>query len=589
MTLSISFENGIKYTNLDFMNRDKDFFGNGVVNPATSQFPLTYNGNMTLSVGAGVAWVDGYRIANDSNLVTLTVAAANPTNPRIDIVQIGHDDVNSTYSLIVKQGVAAATPTEPGADTNYIKLYAINVAANATSITSANVTDRRALLPLNVNGSQIVQSGSAGTGANTFTGTQTAPEFVATSTTTPLQMPALTAVPGVTAPSGTLAVVNNQWYGSNGSAWNPMNVPWSALTGIPTDFAKTDMAQTWTAVQTWSASQTFPWTGLSGVPTDFAKIDAAQTWTQPQTFAASQTFAWSGVSGKPSTASGYGITGDSPTWTGTHTFSNPISGSVTGSAGAVPWSGVSSKPTTVSGYGVAGDSPTWTGAHTFNNTITGNVSGSAGSVAWSGVSGKPTTVSGYGIAGDSPTWTGTHTFNNPISGSVTGGAGSVPWSGITSKPTTAAGYGITLPKVVYIPLWNNDATAVGSSSSASAGIVFLGLGNGGSSSATSTQAKLHTLDSWSTATAFAFEAFIYVSNASATGYAALWDFSANGGAGAIVAGTTIQTSSTLSSAVLMRTSQVNLTAGHVYGVTLWTGGGTYVADVTHANLVAFPQ
>lgn len=161
MTLSITFYDDIKYDRLDFINRDLDFIGNGLVN--TTDFPITYPAtpNMTLQLGAGTAWVDGYRIHNDSNLIPpLTIPTADPSYPRIDIIQIGHDDINSTYSLVVKKGVAAASPVEPGADPGYFKLYAISVAANVTSITSANVTDRRALVPLNVSGTQISMAGA---------------------------------------------------------------------------------------------------------------------------------------------------------------------------------------------------------------------------------------------------------------------------------------------------------------------------------------------------------------------------------------------------------------------------------------------
>ncbi|GIM47048.1 hypothetical protein DNHGIG_25970 [Collibacillus ludicampi] len=174
MTLSITFYDNIKYHRQDFMNRDLDFFGNGVV--ALTDFPLTFPAtpNMTVNIGQGRAWVDGYRIANDSNPVTLTVPAADSTYPRIDIIQIGHDDINQTYSLVVKKGVAAASPIEPGADPGYIKLYAINVPANATQITAANIIDRRSLVPLNVSGSQIQYSGVAGVNqANTFAANQT--------------------------------------------------------------------------------------------------------------------------------------------------------------------------------------------------------------------------------------------------------------------------------------------------------------------------------------------------------------------------------------------------------------------------------
>lgn len=171
--LSITFYDSIKYHRQDFINRDLDFFGNGVVN--LSHFPYTLDtpADMKVLIGAGVAWVDGYRIQNDSNIVTLIISPADNTNPRIDIIQIGHDDTNSQAVLMIKNGVAAASPVEPDADPNYLKLFAINVPANATSITASNITDRRTLVPLNVSGTQINLAGAAGTGqTNNFTQTQ---------------------------------------------------------------------------------------------------------------------------------------------------------------------------------------------------------------------------------------------------------------------------------------------------------------------------------------------------------------------------------------------------------------------------------
>lgn len=204
-----------------------------------------------------------------------------------------------------------------------------------------------------------------------------------------------------------------------------------------------------------------------------------------------------------------------------------------------------------------------------------------------------TSLSAWGLPGaTAPTrYAGGTVSGPPTSGTFLVGDFVIDQSGAICICTVSGAPGTwkkPYPKVEYIPLWNNDATAVSTSSSASAGSVFLAIGNGGSSTAVGAT-KLHTLDSWSAATVFAFEALVYVSNVSAIGYAALWDFSANGGAGATVAGTTIQTSLTLSGAVLVRSSQVNLTAGHVYGVTFWTSGGSYGVFVTHANIVAFPS
>ncbi|MBL0386236.1 hypothetical protein JJB07_06165 [Tumebacillus sp. ITR2] len=162
MTLSISFYNNVKYTKDDFMNRDRDFFGNGVV--TLTDFPLTLGPTpLTLTIGGGVAWVDGYRIANDDLLPVPLMIDKGDAQKRIDIIQLGHDDVNSRAVMTVKKGVPADTPIEPGADPGYLKLFAISVDANVTSLSSDKVTDRRNLVPLKVSGTQISFTGAVST------------------------------------------------------------------------------------------------------------------------------------------------------------------------------------------------------------------------------------------------------------------------------------------------------------------------------------------------------------------------------------------------------------------------------------------
>lgn len=175
MPLNITYFDKVKYSSQDFNDRFSDFFGSGILK--STDFPVTYpsTANMTLNIGIGTALINGYRINNDS-VTTLTLNPSDSANSRIDIVQIGYTSTTDSSGLTtgdavleIKQGVAAATPVEPGADTNFIKLYAINVPANATSITSSNVTDKRSLVPLNIDGSQITFNGAQKTIAQDIT------------------------------------------------------------------------------------------------------------------------------------------------------------------------------------------------------------------------------------------------------------------------------------------------------------------------------------------------------------------------------------------------------------------------------------
>lgn len=76
----------------------------------------------------------------------LDVAAADPGNPRIDIVVAYVSDVGTSSSsgkVQIYTGVAAASPAAPAAPQNSITLAQIAVPAGATSITSGDISDKR--------------------------------------------------------------------------------------------------------------------------------------------------------------------------------------------------------------------------------------------------------------------------------------------------------------------------------------------------------------------------------------------------------------------------------------------------------------
>jgi hypothetical protein len=151
-----SWFNHIKYGADMPMTRDADFRGSGVIDPS-SDFALTFPStpNMTCTVGAGTSWCNGYRLENDGDdTITLTFAAADPSDDRIDLVQIGPKSegaINPTLGLAqdfgtisVKTGTPAGSPTQPSPDANCVALYAVAIAAGQTSVTSGDVTDLRA-------------------------------------------------------------------------------------------------------------------------------------------------------------------------------------------------------------------------------------------------------------------------------------------------------------------------------------------------------------------------------------------------------------------------------------------------------------
>ncbi|MGN6724103.1 MAG: hypothetical protein ACTHJM_15965 [Marmoricola sp.] len=134
--------------------------GGGLVQTGDLAVTQTGTPSMAVVVGVGRAWVPGTNVANfsgttysaqaqyfalnDAN-VTLTIAAADPTNPRIDIVCLTVNDSQYTGStnnaaLQVITGTPAPTPAAPAAPANTLVLAQVSVAANAPSIINANIS-----------------------------------------------------------------------------------------------------------------------------------------------------------------------------------------------------------------------------------------------------------------------------------------------------------------------------------------------------------------------------------------------------------------------------------------------------------------
>jgi len=179
LTISASFFDHVKYPAQEFINRDADFIGNGVLHPATD-FALTYNNNMTVNIGAGTSWANGMRIGYDANpSLTLTFATADATNPRIDLIEIGTTGTGTQGAGAIKvvTGVPQANPLQPQPDLGFIALYAVRVNAGVTAISAANITDLRSGISIagatntplasSVPGTQTLNTtGSAGTSSN---------------------------------------------------------------------------------------------------------------------------------------------------------------------------------------------------------------------------------------------------------------------------------------------------------------------------------------------------------------------------------------------------------------------------------------
>lgn len=103
------------------------------------------NGNMSVTVGTGRAWINGYMYSNDADM-TLALAAADGVLSRTDLVVLRLNMTNRQIALAIVQGtfgggVPAITRT---ADIYELELAKIAVAAGTTAITQAMITDTRA-------------------------------------------------------------------------------------------------------------------------------------------------------------------------------------------------------------------------------------------------------------------------------------------------------------------------------------------------------------------------------------------------------------------------------------------------------------
>lgn len=109
---------------------------------------------------AYMGWIEGVE--------TVTLAASNPTNPRISVIVLYVDKQAATTAsppnnpgiakLMSVNGTPASSPVAPsgaaiqsavGSGNPYMILAYVNVGAGATTITNANITDQRSTITLN--------------------------------------------------------------------------------------------------------------------------------------------------------------------------------------------------------------------------------------------------------------------------------------------------------------------------------------------------------------------------------------------------------------------------------------------------------
>ena len=127
-----------------------DFFikliSNGVFPNPSNNLKVVAKSDLTVTVKAGYGFINA-KYVNNSSDYDLTLDAADTSNPRIDRIVLRLSTTNRNITLNILKGTPAAEPEAPSltrSSTVYeLALANIAVAANATAITTADITDRR--------------------------------------------------------------------------------------------------------------------------------------------------------------------------------------------------------------------------------------------------------------------------------------------------------------------------------------------------------------------------------------------------------------------------------------------------------------
>lgn len=140
--------NGDRTYNADQMNSMfEGLISDGVYESVDNAFIVTPSSGLTFSVGSGRAIVGEKWVKNDAD-TTITLNAAHVTLNRYTAIVLRKDIANRQISIEMIDGENASNPTKPSIlrNSSYYDLCLayVYVAAGATVITSASITDTRA-------------------------------------------------------------------------------------------------------------------------------------------------------------------------------------------------------------------------------------------------------------------------------------------------------------------------------------------------------------------------------------------------------------------------------------------------------------
>lgn len=122
------------------------FISNGIFPSPSTNCQVMANGDMTVTIKAGKAGINGYQYFNDADLI-LPVGVADGVLNRIDRIALRLDVANRAINVVVKKGTFASSPIAPSlqrdADAYELALADVYIGAGVTEINQANITDLR--------------------------------------------------------------------------------------------------------------------------------------------------------------------------------------------------------------------------------------------------------------------------------------------------------------------------------------------------------------------------------------------------------------------------------------------------------------
>lgn len=123
-----------------------NIIGNGVYPNPSSNFQVMANGDMTITIGAGIAWINGAMCEDKLDYIT-NIDIADGVLNRIDRVVLRLDTIDREIRIDVKKGTFASSPVAPilqrDADAYELALADVYVGNGMVSISQSNITDTR--------------------------------------------------------------------------------------------------------------------------------------------------------------------------------------------------------------------------------------------------------------------------------------------------------------------------------------------------------------------------------------------------------------------------------------------------------------